>query len=42
VDRDFFPDGTVQSLLVCNVGRPRPKAHERLPRLPFADVVTVR
>lgn len=41
LNREFFPDDSWQALLVVNIGRPLPKAHERLPRLPFADVVRV-
>ncbi|MFD2474778.1 malonic semialdehyde reductase [Amycolatopsis silviterrae] len=41
VDREFFPDGRLSSLVVVNIGRPGPNAwFPRLPRLPYADVVT--
>ncbi len=40
LDRDFFPDGSLQSLLVMNIGRPLAKRHARLPRLAFGDVVS--
>jgi 3-hydroxypropanoate dehydrogenase len=33
LDRDFFPDGRWESLLVMNLGRPLPKSYPRLPRL---------
>jgi 3-hydroxypropanoate dehydrogenase len=39
LNREFFPGGDLQSLLVVNVGRPLPKAYGRLPRLPYAEVV---
>jgi 3-hydroxypropanoate dehydrogenase len=42
VDRNFFPDGRRQALLVCTIGRPLPKRYPRLPRLSYADVVTAR
>ncbi|WP_020639550.1 malonic semialdehyde reductase [Amycolatopsis balhimycina] len=41
LDREFFPDGGLRSLLVMNIGVPRPKRHERLPRLSYDEVVTV-
>lgn len=41
VDREFFPDGTVRSLVVMNIGRPGPNAWwDRLPRLDSAQVFT--
>ncbi|MCO1580351.1 malonic semialdehyde reductase [Crossiella sp. SN42] len=39
VDREFFPGTALRSLLVVNLGRPLPRAHARLPRLSYADVV---
>jgi len=39
LDRDFFPGGSLQSLLVMNVGYPRAKRFARLPRLAYEDVV---
>lgn len=39
LDRDFFPDGGLQALLVVNVGRPLPRRSARLPRLAYGDVV---
>jgi 3-hydroxypropanoate dehydrogenase len=39
VDREFFPDGRLQSLLVMNVGKPLPKRYPRLPRLSYQDAV---
>jgi 3-hydroxypropanoate dehydrogenase len=41
LDREFFADGRLRSLLVVNIGRPGPAAwQERLPRLDHDDVVT--
>lgn len=40
VNREFFPDGTREALLVCMIGHPRPRTHPRLPRLGYADVVS--
>jgi 3-hydroxypropanoate dehydrogenase len=41
LDREFFADGRLRSLLVVNIGRPGPDAWlERLPRLDHNDVVT--
>jgi 3-hydroxypropanoate dehydrogenase len=40
VDRDFFPDGGCQALLLMNVGRGMPKRYPRLPRLAYHDVVS--
>jgi 3-hydroxypropanoate dehydrogenase len=41
VDREFFADGRLRSLLVVNIGRPGPDAwRDRLPRLDHDDVVT--
>jgi 3-hydroxypropanoate dehydrogenase len=39
VDREFFPDGRHQAVLVLNVGYGLPKRHGRLPRLSYEDVV---
>ncbi|HZN73210.1 MAG TPA: malonic semialdehyde reductase [Micromonosporaceae bacterium] len=39
VDREFFPDGRWQAVLVMNVGRGLPKGYARLPRLSYEDVV---
>jgi 3-hydroxypropanoate dehydrogenase len=41
VDREFFPDGRWQSVLVMNVGHGLPKRYERLPRLSYEDAVRV-
>jgi len=41
VNRDFFPDGGLQALLVMNVGSAVPKRSPRLPRLAYEDVVSV-
>jgi 3-hydroxypropanoate dehydrogenase len=41
VNRDFFPDGGRQALLVMNVGTAVPKRFPRLPRLAYEDVVSV-
>jgi 3-hydroxypropanoate dehydrogenase len=38
LDADFFPDGRWESLLVMNVGKPLPKAYERLPRLGWDQI----
>ncbi|WP_082772725.1 malonic semialdehyde reductase [Actinoplanes sp. TFC3] len=38
LDRDFFPDGRWESLLVLNVGRALPKSYDRLPRLGYEQV----
>jgi nitroreductase len=41
VDREFFPDGRHRTLVVMNIGHPGDDAWlERLPRLPYEDVVT--
>ncbi len=41
VDREFFGDRNLRSLLVVNIGRPGPDAwKDRLPRLDHDDVVT--
>lgn len=41
VDAEFFPGGTLRSLLVVNVGHPGPDAwRDRLPRLDYDEVVT--
>ncbi len=41
VSREFFPDGRHQALVVVNIGRPAENAwQQRLPRLPYDDVVT--
>lgn len=41
VEREFFPDGRHRVLLLMNIGRPAPDAwRERLPRLPYEEVVT--
>ena len=41
VDREFFPDGRHRTLVVMNLGRPGEDAwSDRLPRLPYEDVVT--
>ncbi|MDO9406843.1 malonic semialdehyde reductase [Patulibacter sp.] len=41
VDAEFFPEGTVKSLLVVNIGHPGPDAWmDRLPRLEHDEVVT--
>ncbi|WP_089153938.1 malonic semialdehyde reductase [Micromonospora sp. NBS 11-29] len=41
VEREFFPDGRHRALLLMNIGRPAVDAwRERLPRLPYEDVVT--
>ncbi|SDY67898.1 3-hydroxypropanoate dehydrogenase [Micromonospora pattaloongensis] len=40
VEREFFPDGRHEVLLLLNIGRPGPDAWcERLPRLPASEVV---
>ncbi|MGC4746598.1 malonic semialdehyde reductase [Micromonospora sp. DT201] len=40
VNREFFPDGRHETLLLMNVGHPGPDAwHERLPRLSTSEVV---
>lgn len=39
VNREFFPDGRQQAVLIMNVGRGLPKRYERLPRLSYEDVV---
>ncbi|HXP21597.1 MAG TPA: malonic semialdehyde reductase [Streptosporangiaceae bacterium] len=39
LDRDFFPGGSLESLLVMNVGHPLAKRYARLPRLRYEDVV---
>lgn len=41
LDREFFPDGRLRSLLVMNIGTPLPKRYPRLPRLPYHEVATV-
>lgn len=41
LNREFFPDGDLTALLVVNLGKPLPKPYERLPRLPFDEVVRV-
>ncbi|MFI5609437.1 malonic semialdehyde reductase [Amycolatopsis sp. NPDC051903] len=42
VDREFFADGRLTSLVVVNIGRPGPNAwFPRLPRLSYDEVVTV-
>ncbi|MEV6846600.1 malonic semialdehyde reductase [Actinoplanes sp. NPDC051411] len=41
LDREFFPDGRLRSLLVMNIGTGLPKRYDRLPRLPYEEVVTV-
>jgi 3-hydroxypropanoate dehydrogenase len=38
LDRDFFPGGRCESLLVMNLGRPLPKSYPRLPRLDWHRV----
>lgn len=39
VDREFFPDGRLRSLVVMNIGTPSVDAYRpRLPRLEFEDV----
>jgi nitroreductase len=41
VDAEFFPDGTLRSLLTVNIGHPGPDAwRDRLPRLDYDEVVT--
>ncbi len=41
VEREFFPDGRHRVLVVVNVGKPGENAwFDRLPRLPYDDVVT--
>ncbi len=41
VDKEFFPEGRTQSLVVVNIGRPGPDAwYPRLPRLAHERVVT--
>jgi 3-hydroxypropanoate dehydrogenase len=40
LDRDFFPGGGLQALLVVNLGLPMPKRYPRLPRLGYSDIVT--
>lgn len=41
VDREFFPDGRHRTLVVMNLGLPAEDAwSDRLPRLPYEDVVT--
>jgi 3-hydroxypropanoate dehydrogenase len=40
VDREFFPDGRLRSLLVVNIGYPLPGVPPlRLPRLPYEEAV---
>jgi 3-hydroxypropanoate dehydrogenase len=40
VDREYFPDGRLRSLLVVNIGRPAPQPwRDRLPRLSPDDAV---
>jgi 3-hydroxypropanoate dehydrogenase len=41
LDRDFFPGGSLQSLLVVNLGRGLPRRFARLPRLDYRDVARV-
>ena len=42
VDAEFFPDGTVKSNFLCNLGYGDPsKLHPRAPRLPFEDACRV-
>jgi 3-hydroxypropanoate dehydrogenase len=41
VNREFFPDGRWQAVLVMNVGHGLPKRYDRLPRLSYEDVVRV-
>jgi nitroreductase len=41
LDRDFFPDGTLRSLVVVNIGKPGPDAwFDRLPRHDYDTVVS--
>jgi 3-hydroxypropanoate dehydrogenase len=41
VDREFFPDGRLKTLLVVNIGKPGPDAwRERLPRLSYEQAVS--
>jgi 3-hydroxypropanoate dehydrogenase len=41
MDREFFPDGRLRSILVVNLGKPGPDAwFDRLPRLEYEEVVT--
>ncbi|MCK7625835.1 malonic semialdehyde reductase [Streptomyces sp. RS10V-4] len=41
INRAFFPDGSRRVLAVVNIGRPGPAPwRERLPRLPYEDVVS--
>jgi 3-hydroxypropanoate dehydrogenase len=42
MDTEFFPEGTLKSLVVVNIGKPGENAwFERLPRLDYDEVVTV-
>ncbi|MFB9909423.1 malonic semialdehyde reductase [Allokutzneria oryzae] len=42
VDREFFPEGRLRSLLVVNIGKPGENPwFDRLPRLAYDDVVTL-
>ncbi|MBO0866944.1 MAG: malonic semialdehyde reductase [Micromonosporaceae bacterium] len=41
VNREFFPAGDLEALMVVNIGRPLPKTRPRLPRLPYQDVVRI-
>lgn len=42
LDRDFFPTGTLNSLVVVNIGKPAPDAwFPRSPRLTYDEVVIV-
>ncbi|MFF4567491.1 hypothetical protein [Streptomyces sp. NPDC001435] len=41
VNRDFFPEGTIQTLVVVNIGKPGEKAWwDRFPRLGYGQVDT--
>ena len=41
VDKEFFPDGRLRSLVIVNLGRPGPGAfYDRLPRLAYEQVFT--
>lgn len=42
IDREFFPDGTVKSNFLCNLGHgDAEKLHPRAPRLDFDDVCRI-
>ncbi|HEX7662131.1 MAG TPA: malonic semialdehyde reductase [Pseudonocardiaceae bacterium] len=43
MDKEFFPDGRHRSIVVVNIGKPATEGawFDRLPRLPYEDVVSV-